>query len=240
MDLKIKDVADLLNVSETTIRRWLSDGKIPAYKINHQYRFSRFEIEDWVMSQKLGTQTGTVPYNEQQLDPLDKEDDKAAHAGRKQFSLYRAIHKGGVLHDIPGNTKEEIIRATMKRIASELNLDAEVITELLLDRENLQPTALNHGIGIPHTRECLLKAGQNVVTVVFPKHPIPYGALDEEPVHTLFFLFAGDDKRHLHLLAKIAHLSGQPKTLAILRSKPTKNQLLDYIRDWESRIGKDE
>lgn len=53
MDLKIKDVADLLNVSETTIRRWLSDGKIPAYRINHQYRFNRLEIEDWVMSQKL-------------------------------------------------------------------------------------------------------------------------------------------------------------------------------------------
>ena len=54
MDLKIKDVADLLNVSETTIRRWLAEGKIPAYRINHQYRFSRYEIQDWVMSHKLG------------------------------------------------------------------------------------------------------------------------------------------------------------------------------------------
>jgi len=36
MDLKIKDVAELLNVSETTIRRWLKDGKIPAYQLNHQ------------------------------------------------------------------------------------------------------------------------------------------------------------------------------------------------------------
>ncbi len=242
MDLKIKDVADLLNVSETTIRRWLSDGKIPAYKINHQYRFSRFEIEDWVMSQKLGTQSGSVPYNGQLPEAVKKEsgDEKAPLAGRKQFSLYRAVHKGGVLHDIPGKTKEEIIRQTMKRIAADLNLDAEIITELLLDRENLQPTALNHGIGIPHTRECLLKKGLDVVTVVFPKHPIPYGALDQEPVHTLFFLFAGDDKKHLHLLAKIAHLSSKPKTLDILRKRPSKNELLEYIREWESAIGKED
>ena len=53
MDLKIKDVAELLNVSETTIRRWLKDGKIPAYQLNHQYRFSRGEIEDWMMKCKL-------------------------------------------------------------------------------------------------------------------------------------------------------------------------------------------
>ena len=53
MDLKLKDVADLLNVSEVTIRRWLADGKIPAYRINNQYRFSREEIEDWVLTQKV-------------------------------------------------------------------------------------------------------------------------------------------------------------------------------------------
>ena len=53
MDLKIKDVAELLNVSETTVRRWLKDGKIPAYQLNHQYRFSRGEIEDWMMKCKL-------------------------------------------------------------------------------------------------------------------------------------------------------------------------------------------
>lgn len=243
MDLKIKDVADLLNVSETTIRRWLSDGKIPAYKINHQYRFSRFEIEDWVMSQKLGTQSGTVPYNGH-LPEVDMKgnggEEKTPFAGRKQFSLYRAIHKGGVLHDIPGKSKEEIIRNTMKRIAQDLNLDSEIITELLLDRENLQPTALSHGIGIPHTRECILKAGQDVVTVVFPNQPIPYGALDEEPVHTMFFLFAGEDKRHLHLLAKIAHLSSKPQTLEVLRKHPSKNELLEYIREWESGIGKED
>ena len=54
MDLKIKDVAELLNVSETTIRRWLQENKIPAYKLNHQYRFSTAEIEDWVLSCKMG------------------------------------------------------------------------------------------------------------------------------------------------------------------------------------------
>jgi PTS system nitrogen regulatory IIA component len=193
------------------------------------------------MGQKLGHQTGAIPFDPHQNmdDAVDEAvEDKGGHVGRKQFSLYRAVHKGGVLTDVPGDTKEQIIRATMKRIASSLNLDAEVITELLLDREKLQPTALNNGIGIPHTRDCILKPGQNVVAVVFPKSPIPYGALDGEPVHTLFFLFASEDKRHLHLLAKIAHLSSQAETIKLLRTKPSKNQLLDYIRDWEASIQK--
>ena len=34
MDLKIKDVAELLSVSETTIRRWVTEGKIPVYRLH--------------------------------------------------------------------------------------------------------------------------------------------------------------------------------------------------------------
>lgn len=227
MDLKIKDVAELLNVSETTIRRWLVDGKIPAYRINHQYRFNRHEIENWVMSQKLN-KSPHIQKTEENLGP--------STGGNKQFSLYRAIHRGGVLRDISGNNKEDIIRSTMKQLAAELNLDADVISELLLDREKLQPTALNNGIAIPHTRDFLLNAHFDLVSVVFPKHPIEYGALDNKPVHTLFFLFASDDRRHLHLLAKIAHLSSQPETLELLKSRPSKDQFLEYIKNWESSI----
>ena len=237
MDLKIKDVAELLNVSETTIRRWLVDNKIPAYRINHQYRFNRLEIEDWVMSQKLGKNTpNSTHLSHQATAPAAKDNASQTSGGSKQFSLYRAIHKGGVYFDIPGHTKEEVIRATMKLIAKEHNLDADVISDLLMERENLQPTSLNNGIAIPHTRDFLLNAHFDMIAVVFPKHPIEYGALDNKPVHTLFFLFASDDKRHLHLLAKTAHLSSQPETMQLHQSKPSKDKLLEYIKTWESSI----
>lgn len=239
MDLKIKDVAELLNVSETTIRRWLADGKIPAYRIHHQYRFNRLEIENWVMSHKLG-KSGHDALSFAETPKVHIETNKLKHAypsgGNKQFSLFRAIHKGDVLHNVPGNTKEEVIRAAMKWIASGLDLDAEVISELLLDRETLQSTALNNGIAIPHTRDFLLDAHLDMVPVIFPEKPIPYDALDGKPVHTLFFLFASDDKRHLHLLAKIAHLSSCLKTVELLSKKPTKETLLEYVKEWESNI----
>lgn len=238
MDLKIKDVADLLNVSEKTIRRWIFDGKIPAYRINQHYRFSRTEIENWVISHKLGKTHGVSPFSEAKKkeeqvssSPLEKNT-----GGVKQFGLLRAIHKGGVLHQVPGANKEEVIRATMKTVAKDLHVDSEVMIDLLLDRENLMPTALNNGIAVPHTRDSLLNAHHDVVFVVFPQEPLQYGALDNKPVHTLFFLFACEDKRHLHLLAKIAHLSSHAQSLEFFHSKPSKEQLLKFIKEWESQI----
>lgn len=234
MDLKIKDVADLLNVSETTIRRWLTDGKIPAYKINHQYRFNRLEIEDWVMGQRINQSPEASAFSAKS----EEEEELHSKGGRQQFSLYRAIHQGGVLTDIHGTTKEELIHNTMQRVAKSLNLDPDVITELLFQREKLQSTALNHGIALPHTRESIIRAGKDAVFIVFPQEPIEYQALDGEPVHTLCFLFASDDKKHLHLLAKIAHLSSHEDARAFLKTKPNKEQLLEFVKEWEGSIQK--
>ena len=232
MDLKIKDVAELLSVSETTIRRWLAEGLIPAYRLHRQYRFSRIEIEDWVMQQQLGKgKAKNLPFGED-----DKPASQEEAPGQRQFSLYRAIHKGGVYCNILGSTKEKIIAATMDQIADVANFDSQVITELLLDREKLSPTALNNGIAVPHTREFLFKGPSDLITVVFPENPIDWGALDEKPVHTLFFLFSCDDKRHLHLLAKLAHLSSSDEGLKYLQTKPSSQDLLAYIKGWEGSL----
>jgi PTS system nitrogen regulatory IIA component len=239
MDLKIKDVADLLNVSETTIRRWLKDGKIPAYQLNHQYRFSRNEIEDWMLKCKLKMNKGGFsPFDEKQIyPPVDDEGTAAQKGGTQQFSLYRAIHKGGVFVDVPGKTKEQVIKNTMHQVAGRIGVDPDVVSELLLDREALMPTALNNGIALPHPRDTIMKnPGSDVVVTVFPQKPIEYGALDGQPVHTLFFLFSSSDKTHLHLLSKIAHLSSQPANLEFFQTKPSMEQMLSMIKEWEAKI----
>jgi PTS system nitrogen regulatory IIA component len=237
MDLKIKDVADLLNVSETTIRRWISDGKIPSYRINQHYYFSRSEIENWVMLHKLDKTEGVSPFTRRkEIESLSIPTPRPPTGGSKQFGLFRAIHKGDVLHHLKAETKEEVIQTTMRKVAKILHVDAEVMTDLLLDRENLMPTALNNGIAVPHTRDSLLQSQHDAVVVVFLDEPLEYGALDGKPVHTLFFLFACEDKRHLHLLAKIAHLSNQPHALDFFQTQPSKEKLLSFIKSWESQI----
>ncbi len=229
MDLKIKDVAELLNISETTLRRWISEGKIPAYRLNRQYRFSRSEIEDWLIQHKLD-----AAFSEEPTDEI--KDETVRQGNNLQFSLYRAIYRGEVISEITANSKEAIICQTMERMATRFDLDAEVLTDLFLDREKMMPTTLGHGIGVPHTRDFLLNTHYDVMEVVYPQQPIDYGALDGEPVHTLFFLFACDDRHHLNLLAKLAHLNNNEKTRAFFRTKPSKERLLEFVKHWESSL----
>lgn len=236
MDLKIQDVANLLNVPEATVQQWVLEGKIPSYRIQQQQRFSRAEIENWVMTHKLTTTEGHSPFFGAEKQELSTDKKPKSAGGMKQFSLFRALHQGDVYHQIPGQTKEDVIRTTVKKASQMLDVDADVMIELLLDRERLMPTALNHGIAVPHTRDTLLTSQRDIVLVVYPEKPLNYGALDGQPVHTLLFLFACEDKRHLHLLAKIAHLSSQPQSLTFLRTQPSKEQLLEFVKQWEGQI----
>jgi PTS system nitrogen regulatory IIA component len=125
----------------------------------------------------------------------------------------------------------------MTKVASRLGLDPNVITELLLDREEMMPTAINNGVAIPHPRDSVLSStGSDAVITAFPEKPIEYGALDGKPVHTLFFLFSSSDKTHLHLLSKLAHLNSQPIIVSLLTKKPTMDQLLATVKGWEAKI----
>ena len=223
MDLELQEVAGLLQVSEEQLLKWVSEGKIPAYFINDHYRFNRQEIEAWVMRQKQNPENGA-------------QDDAQKQSGSMRFNLFRALNNGDVFFDIDGKTKPIIIHETMKRLAPLLRLDVEVLTELFMDRENLVSTAVGNGFAIPHARDFLLRGHRDMVSVVFLRKPIAYGALDSDPVHTLFFLMASDDKKHLALISKLAHLAADSQMKKILEKKPSKMALLEHVKTWESAL----
>jgi len=224
VDLKVNDVAELLNISEDAIYELLSEGKIPAYKIGGEYRFDPLDIESWISQRK---------------DPVTLErirETLGKKLGSLTFSLFRAIYRGSVFEDIKGKDKKEIINEAVRRFSKDLDMDADVLTVLLTDREQLMSTAIGEGVAIPHTRDFLIDKPYDMVSLVYPQIPIEYGALDGKKVHSLFFLFARDNKNHLHLLAKIAHFCRAKESIEFLMQKPNKKELLNFVKQWETKI----
>ncbi len=46
--LTVKQVAQYLQLKESTIYSWAQDGKIPAIKIGRTWRFRRADLDDWL------------------------------------------------------------------------------------------------------------------------------------------------------------------------------------------------
>lgn len=46
--LNVKQVAEYLQLKESTIYSWAQDGKIPAIKIGRTWRFRRSDLDAWL------------------------------------------------------------------------------------------------------------------------------------------------------------------------------------------------
>lgn len=221
-----KDIAQMLQLSERTVRRWVQEGKIPAYQLLRQYCFDRLELQDWML-RSLNMRVERPIYSQASNSPSGK-------LSPREHLLYRALSKGGVYDQIAGESKREVITKSTDLIANRLNADAEVLAEMLLDRESLSSTGILNGVAIPHTRDFLLPKPTDLVAVVYLERPIPYDALDGVPVHTLFFVFGCENWRHLQLLAKIALLCQQPAFQQLLLDRADVQELLTYVKNREN------
>lgn len=50
--LSVADVAALLRVKASTVSRWCRAGRIPAFKLEHQWRFSQHAIDEWLQAKE--------------------------------------------------------------------------------------------------------------------------------------------------------------------------------------------
>lgn len=51
--VNLEQVADHLTVSKDTIRNWIKEGLLPAYKVGNMYKFKLSEVDQWVREGRL-------------------------------------------------------------------------------------------------------------------------------------------------------------------------------------------
>ena len=226
MKLKISDMTEILNVSEKTIYRWIKSGKIPAYKINGQYRFSEKEIDGWIsenkMINKVEEKTNDVPIN-----------------------LPILLEKGGIYEIEIENENievEELIKIIVNTINLPSNISKNKLIEQLIEREEMLSTGIGNGIAVPHTKEHIIdKLEDERVILILLKNSIFYNSLDGEKIHTMFLVLSYVQKRHIELLAKISFLSRNSEFVKMLAGKEKEN-IIEFIkfkkREWDERMGR--
>ncbi len=224
MDLKIKDIIGYLQVSEKTVYRWIKDKKIPCYRINHQYRFNRAEINEWILNSKIELASKLLDLT----------------IANRPTNFTNLLRNGGIHYDIPGQTVKEILHHAIEAAQTPAHIAKEKIFTALLDREELMSTAIGRGIAIPHPRNPIITDIEDAsVSLCFLKDPVDFGALDAQPVHTLFLLLTYSPRRHLEVLTKITYLCQSEEFLQILTKRTPAEDILSYIqqkeREWHQK-----
>ncbi len=189
MKLRVKDAAELLQVSEKTIYRWIAQEKLPMHQVSGQYRFNRAELLEWATSK-------SIP-----MSPKIMEEPEDAFIP----SLEEALRSGGVHYRVGGKDKVSVLRSVVNILALPEEVDREFLFQVLLARESLGSTAVGDGIAIPHVRNPItLHVTKPLMALCFLETPIDFQAIDGKPVHTLFTIVSPTIRAHLNLLSKLS------------------------------------
>ncbi len=224
MDLKIKDIANLFDTTENTVRQWIDEKSIPFYKVKNQYYFNKAEINEWILRNKLAVS--------------DKILDLKLTA--TPVVIDELIEKGGIHYNIGGNNLVDVIKNAIKFIPIPSDITRDEIESTLIERESMMTTAIGNGIAFPHPRNPVIAdVDSEQISVCLLDKPVDFQAIDGKPVHTLFIIISSNSKRHLEILSKLSYLCQQPDLVNVLQDKAKKEVILYYIekieKEWAKR-----
>lgn len=222
MELSVRDSARLLKVSEKTIYRWVKQGKLPAYRVNEQYRFNRAELLEWATSERL--QISAEIYQEPEN-------------GTPIATLAEALKAGGIHYRVGGLDKVSALGAVVELMPLGEQVDRQFLLEVLLARESLGSTALADGIAVPHVRNpIVMHIPRPMITLCFLEQPIDFGAMDGRPVHTLFTIVSPTIRAHLHLLSRLGLALRQPEFSQVIARQGARDEIFVACQSIDSGI----
>ncbi len=222
MNLQVRDAARLLNVTEKTIYRWIKQGSIPAYRLSEQYRFNRAELLEWATSRRIS------------ISPEIFKEEESESLSLPDFT--EALRNGGIHYRIGGDDKAAVLHQIVETLRLPAEVDREFLYEVLLAREALGSTAIGDGIAIPHVRNpVILHLERPIITLCFLERPVDFGALDGQPVGTLFTLTCPTVRAHLHLLSRLSFVLRDRAFKDAVLHQAARDELLRAAEQAESR-----
>jgi PTS system nitrogen regulatory IIA component len=132
--------------------------------------------------------------------------------------------------DVQSSSKKRLLELISEELARNSDeFSTREIFESLCARERLGSTGLGKGVAIPHGR---VKGSKHVeASFIRLKKPLPFDAVDSQPVDLLFCLAVPEDcgEDHLKLLAQVAELFSDPDLLRQLREAKTSGHLMQLL-----------
>lgn len=218
MQLTVRDASRFLNVTESTVTRWIKQRGLPAQHVSGQYRFHRTELLEWATANRIKVSPEMFDHLETEEEPLP--------------SVAQALEAGGIFYDLQDTSKDRAMRALVQVLPLPDGADRELLLRLFLAREAAASTGIGDGIALPHVRNpIVLHVARPMVTLAFLERPVDFGALDGKPVYVLFSLICPTMRSHLQMLARLSFaLHDANFKDAVLRAAPAEEILREARR----------
>jgi fructose-specific phosphotransferase system IIA component len=141
------------------------------------------------------------------------------------------------LADLPERTREDALARIVHAVAEKgfIKNEKEVLARLM-ERENIQSTAVGNGIAIPH---CFTdEVPDLIIAVARSKAGLEFDSFDGKPTQVVFLLMGNRQEHSLHLkaLARIARLIKSTSFIEKIVASVTVQDMVTVFEQEEAKI----
>ncbi|HPH25262.1 MAG TPA: PTS sugar transporter subunit IIA [Pseudomonadota bacterium] len=141
-----------------------------------------------------------------------------------------------IIPELTGRTKPQVIAELARHLAkTQPSIDAEALSRVLMEREDLASTAIGEDIAIPHGK--LPSATRMLGCVARSSRGVEFNSIDGKPTH-LFFVLVGPDHAtgpHLRALARISRVFKDLDFRQRLLKAPTAAEIFRVLSDEDAK-----
>ena len=153
------------------------------------------------------------------------------------MKLTQYIRPDCFLADLTVRTREDALRRIVHAVAERGYVrDEKEVFARLMERENIQSTAVGNGIAIPH---CFTdEVPDLIIAVARSRQGLDFDSFDGKPTQVVFLLMGNRQEHSLHLkaLARIARLIKSTSFIEKIVASVTVEDMVRAFEQEEARI----
>lgn len=148
------------------------------------------------------------------------------------IDVSKLLSPNRTLCGLVGGSKKRTLEQIAQCITRDVpTLDREDLFRRLMARERLGSTGIGGGIAIPHCR--LDNCTGTIGALITLAQPLPFDAIDDQPVDIIFALLAPEEAQdsHLKTLSSLAKMFSIDDNVVKLRDAQNDTELFEAVAD---------
>ncbi len=146
------------------------------------------------------------------------------------------LTRESIIESLEATNKKDTLLEISERAASlSPLLKADKLFKMLMEREEVCSTALDHGVAVPHLRMHGLL--EPIATFARSTEGVEFGSLDGKPTHLFMTIIASEARadEYIYLLSKVTSTLKKPQTRERIASANSGKDILETLIEEDDR-----
>lgn len=219
----LDELAKFLHRQPKELKKLADNGRIVGRKAQGEWIFALDDVVQWMEQELTRIDNDKIATFEEAVAAVAEENE--------DVPFCELLCQNAITTSFPAKTRASVL-SEISKIAEEAGLlwDADMMSQALLERENMASTALENGVAILHPRRPAPNLiAQDFLAVAISKKGVPFGGSRGILSNVFFLLCCGSDTSYLRALSRLSRILNTPDVVDKLREAETVNEVYDLL-----------